>query len=98
MAYSGWNVATYAAGERKRPERILPAYLGLNLVLIYFGRCGRLRSAYDDSTWHEERMVTIGPSTMRWRGRLRDLGTGAGAVGPAHANGRFTRDEDDGLR
>ena len=47
VGYSGWNAATYVAGELKRPERILPAalaagtglvaalYLGLNLVFIY---------------------------------------------------------------
>jgi len=47
VGYSGWNAATYVAGELKRPERILPAalaagtgivaalYVGLNLVFIY---------------------------------------------------------------
>jgi APA family basic amino acid/polyamine antiporter len=47
VGYSGWNAATYVAGELKNPERNLPAalavgtgivaalYLGLNLVFIY---------------------------------------------------------------
>ena len=47
VGYSGWNAATYVAGELKRPERTLPLalaagtgivavlYLGLNLVFIY---------------------------------------------------------------
>ena len=47
VGYSGWNAATYVAGELKRPERTLPLalaagtgivallYVGLNLVFIY---------------------------------------------------------------
>jgi APA family basic amino acid/polyamine antiporter len=47
VGYSGWNAATYVAGELKQPERTLPAalaagtgivaalYVGLNLVFIY---------------------------------------------------------------
>lgn len=47
VGYSGWNAATYIAEELKRPERTLPAalgigtalvavlYVGLNLVFIY---------------------------------------------------------------
>ncbi|HXA51771.1 MAG TPA: amino acid permease [Candidatus Acidoferrum sp.] len=47
VGYSGWNAATYIAGELKQPERTLPRalaagtgivavlYLGLNLVFIY---------------------------------------------------------------
>jgi APA family basic amino acid/polyamine antiporter len=47
VGYSGWNAATYVAGELQRPERTLPLalaagtgvvallYLGLNLVFIY---------------------------------------------------------------
>ena len=47
VGYSGWNAATYVAGELKDPERTLPRalalgtlvvallYLGLNLVFLY---------------------------------------------------------------
>jgi len=55
VGYSGWNAATYIAGELKNPERNLPAalavgtgivaalYLGLNLVFIYSTQLDRMK-------------------------------------------------------
>jgi len=34
FAYSGWNAATYVAGEMKTPERTLPASLGVGTLTV----------------------------------------------------------------
>ncbi len=78
FSYSGWNAASYIAGEIKRPERNLPRamiwgtlsvailYVALNAVYLYAVPISVLASDPIDLVGHKAAIALFGPVSGRW--------------------------------